>query len=406
MQSTAANARWFAVAVFTLLQLKLLFQSMNLNRLLNDPVLESPETIGWNLGFGNQQKQQQKQNQPRLKKENKGNGNHPKEGSFSACLIVMDDNAHLIEWLAYHHQTLPLRRLIVAVDPRSQTSPTEILDRWRGDRGLMDITEWSDVDFMPPTLINEHTKVREDQLDKITELYLRRQEEFYARCMARLQYEGWTWTALFDTDEYILQNANAQGPYKLATLHDPDMTIIDAIQRDPILNHPEASPCISMARLRFGTKESTNEEIQHLVPPGYDARNFQTLRWRWHGGRGYKRRNKISKAIIDVSRVDASWFIPTTEVMVHLPVKHYCNVENLWLLNLHSPLVMHHYGGTWEQWSHRRDSRGTRTKENYNKMAYEDGGVDDNIRPWLRQFVQRMGNVTAQELLRGVGQLS
>ena len=36
---------------------------------------------------------------------------------FSSCLLIMDDNHYLIEWLAYHYHVLPLRRLIVATDP-------------------------------------------------------------------------------------------------------------------------------------------------------------------------------------------------------------------------------------------------------------------------------------------------
>jgi hypothetical protein len=33
------------------------------------------------------------------------------EEGFSSCLLVMDDNPYLIEWLAYHYQSLPLKRL-------------------------------------------------------------------------------------------------------------------------------------------------------------------------------------------------------------------------------------------------------------------------------------------------------
>ena len=50
---------------------------------------------------------------------------------FSACILIMDDNHYLPEWLAYHYTFLPLRRLIVAVDPNSQTSPKPILDQFQ-----------------------------------------------------------------------------------------------------------------------------------------------------------------------------------------------------------------------------------------------------------------------------------
>ena len=46
--------------------------------------------------------------------------------SFSACMLIKDDNDLLNEWLAYHYHVLNLRYLVVAVDPSSATSPTPI----------------------------------------------------------------------------------------------------------------------------------------------------------------------------------------------------------------------------------------------------------------------------------------
>jgi len=51
--------------------------------------------------------------------------------SFAACVLMKDDNIILPEWLAYHYEVLPLRRLIVAVDPFSKTNPDKILDAYR-----------------------------------------------------------------------------------------------------------------------------------------------------------------------------------------------------------------------------------------------------------------------------------
>jgi hypothetical protein len=33
--------------------------------------------------------------------------------TFSSCLLVMDDNHRLAEWLAYHYHVLPLRYMVV-----------------------------------------------------------------------------------------------------------------------------------------------------------------------------------------------------------------------------------------------------------------------------------------------------
>ena len=48
--------------------------------------------------------------------------------SFAICLMMMDENKILPEWLAYHFQVLPLRRLILGRDAKSRTSPKHILD--------------------------------------------------------------------------------------------------------------------------------------------------------------------------------------------------------------------------------------------------------------------------------------
>jgi len=348
--------------------------------------------------------------------------------------MVMDDNAHLIEWLAYHYHSLPLRRIIVAVDPRSKTSPTEIIQRWQG---RIATTEWTDLDFIPPPLMDAHQQPNLSS-DELTKLFRKRQEEFYTRCMARLKAEGMTWTALIDTDEYILPNMHSnhhyaylRGKYSEAT----EPTVWNILQARvtgdsvPAINVTRAeeqnledehvpmqqeaalvsrireTPCFPMARLSFGVKESPQDTVQSVVPWGFDGRQFQTLRWRWHAGRGSKRVNKIAKALIDVSRIDSKFFVATKQVMVHLPIQEYCRGENdLWIFNGQSLLVVHHYGGTWEQWSHRDDTRGKRTREAYDRMQY-DKQTDDNIRPWLQGFVQEVGWWSARRLLREVGEI-
>ena len=73
--------------------------------------------------------------------------NQEKEG-LSACLLVNDENPRLPEWLAYHYYILPLRSLIVAVDPASRSSPKSILDRYSSS-SLMDVTIWNDDDYLP-----------------------------------------------------------------------------------------------------------------------------------------------------------------------------------------------------------------------------------------------------------------
>ena len=80
---------------------------------------------------------------------NKHNNNNNR--GLSACLLVNDENPRLPEWLAYHYHILPLRSLIIAIDPSSRLSPQSILNRWTNDHtelGL-DIQVWTDIDYLP-----------------------------------------------------------------------------------------------------------------------------------------------------------------------------------------------------------------------------------------------------------------
>ena len=68
---------------------------------------------------------------------------------LSACLLVNDENPRLPEWLAYHYHILPLRSLIIAIDPSSRLSPDTILKRWTNAKLGLDIQVWNDIDYLP-----------------------------------------------------------------------------------------------------------------------------------------------------------------------------------------------------------------------------------------------------------------
>jgi hypothetical protein len=73
--------------------------------------------------------------------------------TFSACLLIKDDNAILSEWIAYHYHTVNLRHLVVAVDPSSIESPASILNRWRQNSDLK-VNYWNDTDYMPQSFVD------------------------------------------------------------------------------------------------------------------------------------------------------------------------------------------------------------------------------------------------------------
>jgi hypothetical protein len=334
------------------------------------------------------------------------------DNSFAACLLIMDDNHVLIEWLAYHYNTLPLRRLIVAVDPASQTSPSKILDRYR-DRGLMNITEWGDDDFMPL----DHNETRQhfyklrkpSVIDPATDLHRDRQSYFIGHCLATLKNEGADWVIHIDTDEYIIPNYIAQDPYRVQ--YNTSTTIYDMLQQKKLIDQHMGSSCITLPRLQIGTKESNLSQVESLVPTGFNASHFQTLRWRWRAKFENKESNGNPKAMVDVSRIRRGYLRRNLQHNPHRPVtsEKVCPMLNMFMNKVNATFLVHHYGGTWEQWSFRQDPRrekwNRRTLDAYQKLQGYADGETDHIRPWLPAFVRKHGQELASALLEGVGEV-
>lgn len=276
----------------------------------------------------------------------------PKD-SFSACLLTMDDNHFLIEWLAYHYHTLPLRYLIVAVDPKSKTTPSAILEKWR-NHGMV-IEEWSDGDFFQITE-NEITTQKFPKLSKATNLHRLRQNTFYEECMKRLKDQGRTWTLLIDTDEYLAFNTHTDN---LNTTLETPASFFTFIQQEVAKNDTKLKtrfqkpPCIMIPRLRYGSKESSWQQVSKDVPQHFNGSAFQTLRWRKHAPLHNVTLNRVTKAIVDVSQ------IPSREMVVenlHHPT-NYCSGRLVTMRIRASYFVVRHYLGTWEQFSFRDDVR-------------------------------------------------
>ena len=137
---------------------------------------------------------------------------HEVGGGASACLLVNDENPNLPEWIAYHYQTLPLRSLIVAVDPASRSSPSEILSRWNNSR-LLDVQLWNDDDYLYETITTrqldgtEVTKTKKRiVVSRDIQGHRTRQNNFIVKCMAEFKRRNKTWVLLIDVDEYITFN--------------------------------------------------------------------------------------------------------------------------------------------------------------------------------------------------------
>ena len=296
--------------------------------------------------------------------------------TFSACLLVMDDNPRLLEWLAYHYHVLPLRYLVVAVDPRSRTSPTFILNRFR-KMGVY-IEQWTDADFLDPKLASN--VIQDDARFQVKrDRHRARQKVFYRSCLIKMQDANRTYVTLHDTDEYLVYNhaggeqyetwekqqqekhdqSRNKGKTRIKPFHTPPTTaeegsMLSYIRREKEAGHPfYQSPCISCPRLHFGAVESNEKERYAQVPAGFDAERFDTMRWRKHSKRNDFIKNNLAKIIIDVSNYDMKT-APRFRSL-HRPIPTICQAP--WLNEWESSLRINHYLGSWESYSFRNDAR-------------------------------------------------
>lgn len=335
------------------------------------------------------------------------------EASFSACLLIKDDNDILNEWIAYHYFVLKLRHLIVAIDPLSSQSPTRILRKWSNLTDL-NVVEWFDHDYMPAEFLSTGRTPRRYMqkssdfpgmsMSTLVEIsnHRYRQRVFLAQCMKANRALNHSWVIHIDTDEYVVAS-------KLLRQMRPDSLVVppmdqpgsvlkllqDAVSKTPsMLNYP----CISMLRVLFGSVESSNEERENLVPESFNSSAFETLRWRYHGLPHNQSLHGNPKVILDVAAIPER-FLPDVVFSIHRPVMEICSRHgDLAFTSFRKqPIAVNHYLGSWERYSERQDKR--RSREKYDTKANQRRGVDDGVRPWLKGFVNMVGRDMAIDLL-------
>jgi hypothetical protein len=372
----------------------------------------------------------------------------------SACLLIKDDNSRLIEWLAYHYTMLPLRHLIVAVDPDSKTTPLSVLKRW--DNTDLNYMIWKDNDYMDPLTMMKRRMAFENKINltidettnlltqkevlneqNLTSLYIgihrERQRQFLSGCYRHHKLMNHTWVLHIDTDEYILFNTipdedkndeptvdeydNYLTPKsgrstlpKLGTAGDNNKTIIDLLDK-----RRNISPCMGMIRLLFGDKISTipveqeyySNKTTTIANNIFDLNSFDTLKFNHHHMKGlYEETPKINglgKVIVDVSQMSYNEMDKTELYSIHRPILNECPGD--WMgpaAYVDSLLRVNHYLGSWEAYTARIDVR--RSREVFNYRANTDHGPSYDIRPWLESFVNYVGTKEAVRLLNGIGE--
>jgi hypothetical protein len=420
--------------------------------------------------------------------------NETDKGTVAACLLVMDDNHFLVEWIAYHYHAVGLRKLVVAIDPKSTTSPLEILGRWKHK---IQITVWtSDGDYIDiengefEAARNAVQKTFRETTPSLID-HRARQRLFYTHCLRFLkndndndserrssqsQSQSALWTMLVDVDEFVRFNyrtanewaaknnknngngkknekthSSFRGDFNhtaivpidqprsvaavLQTLTVPASDASSSISRSrstnstsddnsnqqPPWEYLKTSPCIPLPRVRFVSKE--DDETKERT--GDDS--FLTQTYRSHARGEDFNSNKISKTIIDLSRIPLEDIVDVDSI--HMPIRKYCSQRNRFFFPKDSLLVINHYLGSYEQFTYRENdarneisqtSRGeasnantTATKVNVrDAQHFQDQQrfrytpeTDDEIKPWLQGFIENQKGA-AKELLKDSGQLA
>ena len=381
-------------------------------------------------------------------KDNNNNNDDDDENrrtkGFGGCLIVMDDNHYLIEWLAYHYTILPLERLIVGVDPKSKTSPHEIFMRYHA-RNFINITIWeNDTMYMSPQLLH---KFRSNP----RRLFYKRQDSLYKNCLKQLKHEGYTYVAIIDTDEYIHINneyeygsgSNSQrGRRPKQQQYQNYQTVMDVLNEqyknnnnnnngDESLSSSSSPACIGMHRSQTSihtttTTDDTTLQYYYLpssslssssdkknIPATFNftniVSNLNTMNYVYHylwpknGTEFVKGKSIAGKSIIDVSQIRLEEFYDGNH-NCHLPIMTACknssrNVGSIFSTRKQSQFVVHHYSGTLEQFTYRNhnnnESNNTTETNNPTTMTTSTGDV---TRASYRYYERDFRNTSYRDL--------
>ena len=320
------------------------------------------------------------------------NNTNPNE-TFSACLLVMDENFRLREWLSYHYHVLPLRHLVVATDPRSQTSPTSILHQFRNVLH-MNIVEWTsdeDFGFDPVRLMQETVPKRQRRHQKEPPppnpraIYLGRQRQFLQSCLEYFHQQGHTWTACIDPDEYVTidpETTNASFSFVGVTgqahhhLRQPGV-VMDYIHKAKALHTLPKEECIILPRRQVGaidTDGSTNPNLLQATTSTtststsrkrakrgkvkkdessfLDLDRLDTFRWRLYNEEKYGKVNGLGKPLVDVSALGPH--LPLQVVNPHRIQRQLCaSPFPEWALGKFG-FRGNHYIGSWQAYSYRQ----------------------------------------------------
>ena len=312
---------------------------------------------------------------------------------------------------------MPLRHLVVYVDPKSRTSPLPILERFE-DYITFEVVDWDYADAYseaPPDMASEsiHADPRNRKL-------VGEQLKFYEDCMRFYRRRNWKgWITLHDTDEYVSINPLARNAD--AGIHLPGvpsntepgsvMKWLQMTMGHRVERRGSHTPCVGVPRMQFCTEdaEPATSSTTSQLGPGFEDRDFSTLRW---SSFPKKDGHRAPKNLVYVGGIDAEYFenvdMLSNGARPHDVMPGVCESHRVLK---GSPFQIYHYSGTQEQRDFRADPRGQFGNRPGSPPADDCGPPKDRIRvddvkPWLGAFVEKVGRAEAARLLQGVGKVS
>ncbi|GAX09608.1 hypothetical protein FisN_38Lu036 [Fistulifera solaris] len=335
--------------------------------------------------------------------------------AFAACILVLDQNHRLTEWLAYHYFALPLRTVIIAYDPKATGRATKLLDRWRD---VIEFIEWDDDDYLPPNWAADMARNNTD-----VRVYLHRQPIFMKECTKVAASKNITRVLHSDVDEYLRINAEIVSS-DLVNTSEPGHITKFLNQLEQINNtlfrqsNGYGRACTVFWRYHYvpvldepnSTQVSYNPASASLL--GKDSLHFDTLRFPHRAQ--YVTRLPNPKGLVNLKYITVPE-LEKVEMMVHFPLGRACRqtYPNITLL------IFNHYIGSYESFLYgvRNDPRYSLTRTKFEERVFGGGGMvvgqdswralpplyEDTIVGWVPAFYEWQSKRVADYLLHDTG---
>lgn len=343
------------------------------------------------------------------------------EESFAGCLLFLDQNHRMTEWIAYHYFALPLRTLFIAYDPKTRDRAKELIARWKH---VISIVEWNDDDFLPANWTDGLVPDQKRKASLATVAHRKRQLLFHQKCHEHSVEMGIQRTLLVDPDEYLrinpevipstVVNTNEPGHITqlLKQLEAPNNKLLE--EQDGVTYNANCSiyPRVQFTTLGPNQLYKVPKDVLYDEPGLVDPFYFNTLRYRYRN----RHRMKHPKAV-----VDARNGVPHQITNLHYPLDLKCN-KTAYSLDK-SPLLINHYIGSFGDFLHAFHSDARNDALNYadliSKYEARSRGLgndhafdfhvlnplvrDDSIASWVPAFFAWQSEKVAQALLHDTG---